>query len=88
MLVAVDSAGMRMRRSIADLEAAFEEDMEAEALLHEEIRREAAQRSRRRRLDKTHRHGSIRFALLILVLIATAVLVTVAMFQTLYYVMG
>ena len=30
----------------------------------------------------------MRFALLVLVLIATAVVVTIAMFQTLYYVMG
>jgi hypothetical protein len=79
---------MRMRRSIADIEAAFAEEMEAEALLDEEIRREALERSHKRRLDRTHRHGSIRFALLILVLIGTAVLVTIAMFQTLYYVMG
>jgi hypothetical protein len=30
----------------------------------------------------------VRFALLVLTLIATAVIVTIAMFQTLYYVMG
>ena len=30
----------------------------------------------------------MRFALLVLTLIATAVVVTIAMFQTLYYVMG
>ena len=30
----------------------------------------------------------MRFALLVLTLIATAVLVTIAMFQTLYYVIG
>ena len=34
------------------------------------------------------RPGSMRFALLVLTLIATAVVVTIAMFQTLYYVMG
>jgi hypothetical protein len=39
-------------------------------------------------MAKTHKRGSLRFALLILVLVATAVLVTVAMFETLYYVMG
>jgi hypothetical protein len=35
-----------------------------------------------------HRHASVRFALLVLTLILTAVVVTVAMFRTLYYVMG
>ena len=34
------------------------------------------------------RMSSMRFALLVLTLIATAVVVTIAMFQTLYYVMG
>ena len=32
--------------------------------------------------------GSMRFALLVLTLIATAVVVTIAMFQALYYVTG
>ena len=34
------------------------------------------------------KHGSLRFWLVLLTLIATAVIVTVAMFETLYYVMG
>jgi hypothetical protein len=45
-------------------------------------------RSRRRHMEKTQKAGSMRFALLVLTLIATAVVVTIAMFQTLYYVMG
>ena len=45
-------------------------------------------RSRQRHIERSHKHGSMRFALLVLTLIATAVLVTIAMFQTLYYVMG
>ena len=39
-------------------------------------------------VERVHKHGSLRFALLVLSLIATAVVVTVAMFETLYYVMG
>jgi hypothetical protein len=35
-----------------------------------------------------HKHGSARFVLLVLVLLGTAALVTVAMFKTLYVVMG
>jgi hypothetical protein len=45
-------------------------------------------RSRRRHLEREHKAGSMRFALLVLTLIATAVIVTVVMFQTLYLVMG
>jgi hypothetical protein len=39
-------------------------------------------------MERVHKRGSMRFGLLVLVLIATAVLVTVAMFETLYAVMG
>ena len=42
----------------------------------------------RRHAVRTHKRSSMRFALLVLTLIATAVVVTIAMFQTLYYVMG
>ena len=52
------------------------------------MRNEAERRAYKRRTTRTHRHGSMRFALLVLTLIATAVIVTIAMFQTLYYVMG
>jgi len=45
-------------------------------------------RARRRDIEKSNRHGRLRFIALVLVLIATAVLVTVAMFETLYLVMG
>jgi hypothetical protein len=45
-------------------------------------------RTRQRRVERTHKHGSMRFAMLVFTLIATAVIVTIAMFQTLYYVMG
>ncbi len=45
-------------------------------------------RSQQRRLEQTHKQGTARFIVLVLVLIATAVIVTVAMFQTLYVVMG
>ncbi|HWI22920.1 MAG TPA: hypothetical protein VNT22_09950 [Baekduia sp.] len=79
---------MRMRQSIAELEHAFIQETAAEAMQHEELLVEVDQRSRRRQIDKVHKHGSARFGLLVLILLATAVLVTIAMFQTLYYVMG
>jgi hypothetical protein len=79
---------MRMRESLAQLERAFVDEIEQDRQKAERLRREAERRSRRRELEKTHKRGSMRFGLLYLILIATAVLVTVAMFETLYYVMG
>jgi len=79
---------MRMRQSIAEIEEAFSEETEEDRERRERLRRHAEQRARRRHMHRTHRNGSVRFALLVLTLIATAVVVTIAMFQTLYYVMG
>ncbi len=80
-------AAMRMRQSISEIEAAFVEEIEEHRERDERIRLEAEQRTRRR-ATRTHRQGSKRFWILVLTLIATAVVVTIAMFQTLYYVMG
>jgi hypothetical protein len=79
---------MRMRQSLADFEATFFEQLEEERERAERLRLEAERRTRRRHAVRSHKHGSVRFALLVLTLIATAVIVTIAMFQTLYYVMG
>ena len=79
---------MRMRQSLAQLERAFVEELQEENDRAERLRREALARTRKRELERTHKRGSMRFGLLVLILIATAVLVTVAMFETLYYVMG
>lgn len=77
-----------MQRSLAQLEQAFYEEAEADRIRRERLAAKAAQRARRRQLEKLHKRGSIRYALLVLMLIATAVVVTVVMFETLYYVMG
>jgi hypothetical protein len=79
---------MRMRQSFAQFEEAFLEESQADAARRERLRREAAFRSRDRQLQRVHKRGTLRFMLLVLMLIATAVLVTVAMFQALYIVMG
>ncbi len=79
---------MRMRQSIGQLERAFVEEIELDRARRENLRRTAAQRSRVRRVQRRQQRGSLRFFLLVLSLIATAVLVAVAMFETLYYVMG
>ena len=77
-----------MRQSFAQFEEAFLEESQADAQRRERLRREAAVRSRDRQLQRVHKRGTMRFTLLVLTLIATAVLVTVAMFQALYLVMG
>jgi hypothetical protein len=79
---------MRMRQSFAQFEEAFLEESEADAARRERLRREAAIRSRDRQLQRVHKHGTWRFVFLVMTLIATAVLVTVAMFQAIYIVMG
>ncbi len=79
---------MGVRQSLHQLEQAFVEETIADRERRETLQREIESRSRRRELDKVHRRASARFVLLCLVLIATAVLVTVAMFESLYYVMG
>ena len=79
---------MRMRQSLNQLERAFVEETAADRERREALRRQAIQRARQRQVERVHKHGSMRFGLLVLVLVATAVLVTVAMFQTLYIVMG
>jgi len=79
---------MRMRQSLAELEEAFVEEIEEDRHRRERLRTEAVQRTRKRRTTRTQRHGTVRFFMLVLTLVATAVVVAIAMFQTLYYVMG
>ena len=79
---------MRMQQSLADLEEAFVEEIEEDRERRERLARRAELRTRQRRAERVQKHGTLRFALLGLVLITTAIVVTIAMFQTLYYVMS
>jgi cell division septal protein FtsQ len=74
---------MRMRQSLAQFEAAFLEEAEDSVMRRERLRTEAAQRSKVRRVERTRKAGTVRFVLLTLSIIVTAVLVTIVMFQTL-----
>jgi uncharacterized membrane protein len=87
-VVACRPVALRMRQSLSDLERAFFEEAEADRLRRERLYRQAAQRSSKRRIHRTHKAGSARFVVLVLVLLATAALVTAAMFRALYIVMG
>ncbi|HKG25127.1 MAG TPA: hypothetical protein VKB09_05720 [Thermomicrobiales bacterium] len=77
------SANLKMRQSLAQFEAAFREETVEERDRRERLRREAAERSRKRRVYKTNRNGNMRYVALVIAMIATAVIVTIAMFQTL-----
>lgn len=79
---------MGVRQSIHQLEQAFVDQTIADRERAEALQRQIEVRSRRRELDKVHKKGLLRFFVLCFVLIATAALVTAAMFETLYVVMG
>ena len=79
---------MRMRQSIAQLEWAFVEEVELDRVRRDHLSLTAAQRSRVRTIERRRARSSLRFALLVFAMIATAVIVTVAMFRTLYIVLG
>ncbi len=79
---------MRMRQSLAEIEEAFEQEIELDRTRRERLNKTAMRRTRSRRVQRVHKKGSVRFILLTLALIATAVVVTVAMFEALYVVMG
>jgi len=79
---------MRMRQSLADIEAAFVEEIDADRERREQIQAQAISRTRVRHRQRALKHGTLRFWLVLLTLIATAVIVTIVMFETLYYVMG
>ena len=78
----------RMRQSLAEFERAFVEETHSDRVRRESLRRKAVMRSRQRNLERVHKRGTLRFVILVLMLIATAIVVTIAMFQTLYIVMG
>ncbi|MEA2155424.1 MAG: hypothetical protein QOE11_1564 [Solirubrobacteraceae bacterium] len=77
-----------MRQTLADFERAFHHETTEDRARRESLRRQAVLRARQRNLERVHKRGTMRFIVLVLTLIATAVIVTIAMFQTLYIVMG
>jgi anti-sigma-K factor RskA len=79
---------MRMRQSLAQFEEAFREEAAESVVRRERLRRQAAVRSRERRLQRVEKQGTLRFVGLALAIIATAVLVTIAMFETLALLVG
>ena len=75
---------MKMRQSLTELERAFTREISLERHRRAALRHTTKQRSLKREVDRRHKRGSIRFALLVLTLVMTAAIVTVVMFRTLY----
>ena len=81
-------ASMRMRQSIAEFEAAFREEAAASVARRETLRRQAVKRSRTRRKERVRKQGTMRFVGLAVAIMATAVAVTIVMFETLALLVG
>jgi hypothetical protein len=79
---------MKMRQSLAEWERAFVKEITLDRRRRDSLRRTAEQRAHKREVDRRHKRGSVRFVLLVLTLIMTAVVVTVVMFRTLYLLLG
>jgi hypothetical protein len=75
---------MKMRQSLAQLEQQFRHETQLDRSRRERLRRQAVRRSRVRTHARARKRSSMRYWLLVLTLIATAVIVTAAMFETLY----
>jgi uncharacterized membrane protein len=79
---------MKMRQSLAQLEQEFRHETQLDRSRRETLRRHAVRRSRIRTRERNQKRSSMRYWLLVLSLIATAVIVTVAMFESLYYLLA
>jgi membrane glycosyltransferase len=79
---------MKMRQSLAQLEQEFRHEAQLDRSRGETLRRHAARRSRLRTHEREKKRSSLRYWVLVLSLIATAVIVTIAMFETLYLLLG
>jgi membrane glycosyltransferase len=79
---------LKMRQSLAELEQEFRQEAQLDRSRRESLRRHAIVRSRQRRRERERKRTSMRYWLLVGSLIGTAVIVTVAMFETLYALLG
>ena len=74
---------MRMRQSLAQFEEAFREEAAESVVRRESLRKQAASAHAYARVQRSRKQGKLRFALLALSIVATAVIVTIVMFETL-----
>jgi hypothetical protein len=79
---------MKMRQSLAEIEEEFRHEMQRDRTRSEKLRRHAVVRSRTRTIMRAKKRSSMHFWMLVFSLVATAVAVTAAMFETLYQLLG
>jgi hypothetical protein len=77
-----------MRQSLAQFERDFREAAVESVHRRESLRKQAAERSRVRRKERVQKQGKLRFVLLAMTIVLTAVVVTVVMFETLALLVG
>jgi membrane glycosyltransferase len=75
---------LKMRQSLSEWEQDFHREAELDRDRREKLRRQAVHRSRKRTHLRARKRSSMRYWVLVLTLMATAVIVTVAMFESLY----
>ncbi|HEV7917970.1 MAG TPA: hypothetical protein VGO97_00195 [Solirubrobacterales bacterium] len=79
---------MKMRQSLAEFERAFHEHTHVDRTRRHEVRQAAIRRTHVRRRERHVQSQFRRYVTLVTALLATVVLVTIAMFQTLSWLMS
>ena len=79
---------MQSNDMLTDLETAFHEETAAERYRRQQLRRDSVQRARARRQQHVERVSRLRFAGLVIAILATTVVVTVLMFEALALIIG
>ena len=75
---------MKMRQSLAELEQEFLHESEQDRSRRERLRKQAVRRSRVRAVQRQRKRGSMRYWVLVLSMVLTALIVTAGMFESLY----
>ncbi|MBI4897745.1 MAG: hypothetical protein HY827_05195 [Actinobacteria bacterium] len=79
---------MRMRQSFAEFERAFHEHTHTDRAERQQVRREAIQRTKVRHRERHQQSQFRRYVTLVATLLATVVLVSIAMFNVLAWLMS
>ena len=79
---------LKMRQSMTQLEEEFRQQVVQERMDSKRLQRDVHVRSRKRNITRQRKRSSVRYWVLVLAILATAVGVTVAMFETLYLLLG
>jgi hypothetical protein len=75
---------MKMRQSLAQIEQEFRHEAQLDRRRRERLRHQAVRRSRVRAVERANKKGSVRFWVLVMCIILTALVVTAGMFASLY----